>query len=248
MNFAGWKAGGPDLLPRTLPYGERFVGAYGVIPAPNITPEPETGIGRWTDEQITRAVREGIHPAGVRLHPMMPYTAYHGMAESDIQALVAYLRRLRPVKNLVTGRRLDAPIPEPGPLPSPPERPPESGIALGEYLVESIATCGDCHTSHDDSGPRPGLLMAGNMLPRASEGMMRVPNITPDAETGIGRWSESAIARYLRTGSRPDGGLAQSLMAGLIFSSYSHLTREEARAIAAYLKSIPPVRHRPGAG
>ncbi len=75
-----------------------------------------------------------------------------------------------------------------------------------------------------------------------------VPNITPDRESGIGRWSESAIARYLRTGSRPDGGLAQSLMAGLIFSSYSHLTRQEAQAIAAYLKSIPPVGYRPEEG
>jgi hypothetical protein len=83
------------------------------------------------------------------------------------------------------------------------------------------------------------------MLPQGSEGALPVPNITPDRETGIGRWSESAIARYLRTGSRPDGGLAQSLMAGLIFSSFSHLTSEEAHEIATYLKSIPPARHRP---
>lgn len=245
LNFAGWKVGGPDLLPRTLPYGERFVGAYGVIPAPNITPDLETGIGRWTDDQVARAIRDGLHPAGTRLHPIMPYTAYHGMAESDIQALVAYLRRLRPVKNLVTGKRLDTPPPEPGPLPAAPERPPGSALALGKYLVESVTTCGDCHTARDPFGTRPGPLMAGNVMPHGSEGVMRVPNITPDRETGIGRWSESAIARYLRTGSRPDGGLAQSLMAGLIFSSYSHLTRQEARAITAYLKAIPPVRHHP---
>jgi mono/diheme cytochrome c family protein len=248
LNFAGWKAGGPDLLPRTLPYGERFVGTGGVIPAPNITPDPETGIGRWTEEEIARAIRDGVHPSGARLHPTMPFMAYHGMAASDLRALVAYLRRLRPVKNRVTGKQYAAPIPEPGPLPSSPERPPESGIALGEYLVESVTTCGDCHTSRDRSGPRPGLRLAGNVLPHGAEGTIAVPNITPDRETGIGRWSERAIARYLRTGSRPDGGLAQSLMAGLIFSSYSHLTRQEAQAIAAYLKSIPPVRHRPEEG
>jgi mono/diheme cytochrome c family protein len=245
LNFAGWKQGGPDLLPRTLPYGERFVGPYGVIPASNITPDPETGIGTWTDEEIARAIRDGIHPSGARLHPIMPYLAFHGMADSDIKALVAFLRRLRPVKNLVTGKQLTGPVPEPGPLPPAPERPPESGVALGKYLVESVGTCGDCHTPHGPSGPRPGMLLAGNVLPRGSEGAEVVPNITPDSETGIGRWSRNEIARYLRTGSRPDGGLAQSLMAGLIFSSFSHLTREEAHAIATYLKSIPPVRHRP---
>jgi mono/diheme cytochrome c family protein len=243
-NFAGWKAGGPDLLPRTLPYGERFVGPYGVIPAPNITPDRETGIGGWSDEAIARAIRDGIHPSGAPLHPIMPYPAFHGMADSDVSALVAYLRRLRPVKNRVTGKRLAAPVPEPGALPPAPERPPESGAALGKYLVESVGTCGDCHTSHGPSVPRPGMLLAGNLLPRGS-GSEVVPNITPDVETGIGRWSRNEIARYLRTGSRPDGGLAQSLMAGLIFSSFSHLTSEEAHAIAAYLKSIPPVRHRP---
>jgi mono/diheme cytochrome c family protein len=245
LNFAGWKEGGPDLLPRTLPYGERFTGPFGVIPAPNITPDPETGIGKWTDEQIARAIRDGIHPSGARLHPIMPYPAFHGMADSDISALVAYLRRLRPVKNRVTGKELSAAVPEPGPLRPAPERPPESGVALGKYLVENISTCGDCHTPHGPSGPMPEMLMAGNVLPRGSKGAEIVPNITPDRETGIERWSRNEIARYLRTGSRPDGGLAQSLMAGLIFSSFSHLTKEEAQAIAAYLKTIPPVHHRP---
>jgi mono/diheme cytochrome c family protein len=248
LNFAGWKEGGPDLLPETLPYGERFVGPYGVIPAPNISSDAETGIGGWTDAEIARAIRDGIRPGDNRLHPIMPYAAYHGMAESDIQALVAYLRRLRPVKNRVTGKRLATDIPDPGPLPPPPQRPPESRIALGKYLVESVTTCGDCHTPSDPSGPRPGLLLAGHLLPHGPEATVLVPNITPDREYGIGRWSEGAIARYLRTGSRPDGGLAQSLMAGVIFSSYSHLTRQEAQAIAAYLKSIPPVRHRPKVG
>jgi mono/diheme cytochrome c family protein len=72
-----------------------------------------------------------------------------------------------------------------------------------------------------------------------------VPNITPDPETGIGAWSRADIARYLRTGSRPDGGVAQSLMAGLIVSSYAHLTPHEADAIAAYLKTLPPAHRRP---
>src|SRR5262249_49633989 len=112
------------------------------------------------------------------------------------------------------------------------------------YLVESVSTCGDCHTPHSSSGPESGMLLAGNLLDLSPGHAEVVPNITPDRETGIGRWKESEIARYLRTGSRPDGGLAQSIMAGLIITSFSHFTGQEADAIAAYLKSIPPVHHR----
>jgi hypothetical protein len=89
-------------------------------------------------------------------------------------------------------------------------------------------------------------MLAGRILPQGPKRHVVVPNITPDRETGIGRWSERDLVRYLRKGRRPDGRLAQSLMAGLIISSYSHLTAEEARAIAAYLKSIPALRHRAG--
>ena len=89
------------------------------------------------------------------------------------------------------------------------------------------------------------MLLAGRVLPQGPGSREVVPNITPDRETGIGRWSERDIVRYLRTGSRPDGGLAQSLMAGLIYSSFSHLSGDEGRAIAAYLKSIPAVNHNP---
>jgi mono/diheme cytochrome c family protein len=243
-NFAGWREGGSDRAPGSLPYGERFVGESGTIPAPNITPDPQTGIGAWSDEQIIGAVRNGIRPDGSRLSPIMPYAEYHGMAESDMQALVAYLHRLRPVRNVVPARQLSGPVPEPASLPPAPERPPEGGILLGQYLVRAVSGCDNCHTPASDSKPETGLWLAGRQLPVAPGEAVRVPNITPDRETGIGRWSEAEIARYLRSGRRPDGELARSLMAALIISSFSHFTPEEARAIAAYLKSVPPVRHR----
>jgi len=229
-----------------LPFGERFVGPSGTIPAPNITPDPETGIGKWSDEQIARALRDGVRPDDVRLHPIMPYPAYHGMAESDVTALVAYLHRLRPVRNRVPERQLSGPIDDPGPLSRAPERPPSRGVALGRYLVEAVSGCRNCHTPAGRAGPEPGMLLAGKQLAVAPGHTVLVANITPDRETGIGRWSEGEIARYLRTGRRPDGELAQSLMAALIISSFSHFTPEEARAIAAYLKTVPAVRHRPG--
>ena len=243
-NFAGWRQGGPDRLPEAAPYGERFVGPDGVVPAPNITPDPDTGIGGWSDDEITQALRNGIRPNGEQLSALMPFRAYHGMAESDLAALVAYLHRLRPVRNQVPARQLSQPLTEPGPgreeqgAPAP-AQPPENGIALGRYLVQHVCTCTDCHLPRGAADPDR---LIGQRLPVGPGRSVPVPDITPDRETGIGRWSESAIARYLRTGSRPDGGLAQSLMAGLILTSYEHLTRDEARAIATYLKSIPPAR------
>lgn len=238
-NFAGWREGGPDRLPEAAPYGERFVGPFGTVPAANITPDPETGIGTWSDAEITRALREGIRPGGRRLSPIMPYHAYHGMAESNLAALVAYLHRLRPVRNPVPGPQFTQRVPEPRPLPPAPDRPPESGTALGRYLVQNVSTCTDCHLPAGASQPEQ---LVGQLLPVGPGQRVVVPNITPDRETGIGRWSEEEIARYLRTGRRPDGELAKSLMAVLILTSYSHLTRDEARATAAYLKNIPPVR------
>jgi mono/diheme cytochrome c family protein len=241
-DLAGWRKGEPDRLPRAFPHGERFVGADGKIPAPNITPDPETGIGRWSDAEIAQAIRNGLRPDGARLHPIMPYPALHGMAEGDLAALVTYLRRLRPVRNPVPERELAGALPEPGPLPPAPERPPEGRVELGKYLVSSVSLCGDCHSPRGPDGPLPGMLLAGSILELGPGQSVAGPNMTPDREKGIGRWSEGEIARYLRTGSRPDGGLAQSLMAGLIFTSFSHLTEAEAHAIAAYLKQIPPVR------
>jgi hypothetical protein len=240
-NFAGWKEGHPDSFPRAAPYGERFVGPYGAVPAANITPDRETGIGSWTDEQIRRAVTEGITPGDRKLSPLMPYAVYHGMAESDLTALIAYLRRLRPVHNEVTGWEFKGPPPEPGPLQTPPEGGrPAGGVALGRYLVHNVSGCTDCHSP---GGPGPDAEKLIGKVLRIGNEAVAVPNLTPDRETGIGAWSEGQIARYLRTGARPDGGLAQSAMAGLILTSFSHYTTEEARAVATYLKTLPPVRH-----
>jgi len=236
-NFAGWKAGSPDSLPRALPYGERFVGTYGVVPAANIT-QDLSGIGRWTDDQIAQAVTDGVDPSGQQLSPAMPYRAYHGMAKSDVRALVAYLRTLPPVRNDVPAPSLQGPLPEMGSLPPAPDTRPTEDIALGRYIVRNVSFCADCHATRI-AGFREKPLLGGTITIDGKQ--VNVPNITPDREGGIGTWSEEEIARYLRTGTRPDGGLAQSAMAGLILTSYSHFTPTEARAVAAYLKSQIPV-------
>jgi mono/diheme cytochrome c family protein len=242
-NFAGWKEGRPNDFPRAAPYGERFVGPFGAVPAANITPDKETGIGSWTDEQIKRAITDGVDPGGRKLAPLMPYAVYHGMAASDLDALVAYLHRLRPVHNEVTGWEFKGQMPEPAPPQTPPEGGrPAGGVELGRYLVHSVSGCTDCHAP---GGPGPDAeKLIGKVLHIGGAAIV-APNLTPDRATGLGAWSEGDIARYLRTGTRPDGGLAQSAMAGLILTSFSHYSPDEARAVAAYLKNLPAVHHRP---
>jgi mono/diheme cytochrome c family protein len=117
---------------------------------------------------------------------------------------------------------------------------PAGGVELGRYIVRNVASCADCHGSGKPSEDQP---LSGKILHTGDE-VVVAPNITPDRDTGIGAWTEGDIATYLRTGTRPDGSLAQSAMAGLIVTGFSHFTPVEAHAVAAYLKSQPPVRHR----
>jgi mono/diheme cytochrome c family protein len=247
-NFAGWRPGGADTLPRAAPFGERFVGPFGSVPARNITPDAETGIRGWSDDDLKKAITEGIDPEGERLSPIMPYHAYHGMARSDLRALIAYLHLLRPVKNAVPEKVVpEKVVPSPAPgreappaLPDAPDVRPTEPVALGRYLVRHVCGCVDCHApggQAPDSAPLTGRVLPGDGVTAS--------NLTPDRQTGIGTWRQADIARYLRTGARPDGGLAQSAMAGLIVTSFSKLTPDEANAIAAYLKSLPAVRHVP---
>lgn len=227
-NFAGWRRGGPDTFPRAAPFGERFVSPDGIVPAPNITPDAGTGIGGWTDQEIEQALTEGIEPGGGKLSPIMPYRAYAGMSRADIQAIVAYLHCLRPVDNDVPAPVLNKPVEDLPPALAADVRP-AGGVDLGRYLVRNVCSCADCH----------GDNLAGKVMRMGSE-LTVVPNITPGAR-GVGQWSEGDIARYLRTGSRPDGGLAQGPMAAVILTSFSHLSPAEARAVAEYLKTVPPV-------
>jgi mono/diheme cytochrome c family protein len=239
-NFAGWRHGRSDRLPQSRPYGERFIGPFGSLPASNITPDMDTGIGSWSDAQILAALQEGVRPDGTYLYPLMPSAAYHGLTDEDARAIVAFLRRLRPLRNLVPDRQLTMTVSKQENGMDAPKRRPEGGVELGAYLVHSVSGCADCHTTPAENGRPRGALLAGRILETASERIV-VPNITPDPRNGIGQWRTRDIAHYLRTGSRPDGGLAHSLMAGLILTSFSHLTSQEADAIAAYLKSVPSV-------
>ncbi|MGH7392094.1 MAG: cytochrome C [Candidatus Rokuibacteriota bacterium] len=234
--------------------GRRYDGPFGTVYSTNITPDPETGIGGWTDEQIVAAIRLGRRPNGERLLPVHPYPVFNGMAAEDLKALVAFLRTVPAVNRANQARRLTVPLFESVFLPAwlaafapretPPPAAPTSGLARGEYLVRAVAHCGECHTPRTlTMATDNSRFLAGN--PKGPEDS-QVPNITPDKETGL-TWSEDEIAEYLATGNKPDGDVAGGLMGEVIqgtLAGYKDMTRADLLAIARYLKSIPAVKHK----
>ena len=235
--------------------GRRYEGPFGTVYSTNITPDSKTGIGTWTDDQIIGAIRLGRRPNGERLLPVHPFTIFNGMAEEDLRALVAYLRTIPPVSRANQPKRITVPLFESVFLPAwlaafaaketPPPKAPTAGVARGEYLVRAISHCGECHTPRTMTmAPDNSRFLAGT--PKGPEGEL-MPNITPDPETGIGKWSEQEIVEYLGTGNKPDGDVAGGLMGEVIHGTtagYRDMTPADLAAIAKYLKSIPPVKHR----
>ncbi len=235
--------------------GRRYDGPFGTVYATNITPDPKTGIGGWTDEQIIEAIRAGRRPNGERLIPVHPFTTFNGMAAEDLKALAVYLRTLPPVNRPNQAKKITVPLFESVFLPAwlaafspretPPPSAPTSGVARGEYLVRAVAHCGECHTPRGRTqAVDNSRFLAGNA--RGPENSV-VPNVTPDKATGIGGWSEEDIAEYLGTGNKPDGDVSSGLMEEVIngtTAGYKDLTKADRLAIARYLKSIPPIQNR----
>lgn len=238
--------------------GRKYEGPFGTVYSANITPDTNTGIGGWTDEQIIKAIRLGRRPNGERILPVHPFTSFNGMAEEDLGALVAFLRTVPPVNRPNTPKKITVPMFESVFLPAwlmafaatetPPPAAPAAGVARGEYLVRAVGHCGECHT------PRSALTMAvdnsrflaGNPKKTGPEGQA-APNITPDRATGIGDWTEEQITTYLGTGNRPDGDVAGGLMGENIqgtLAGYKDLTKQDLQSIARYLKSIPAVKNK----
>jgi mono/diheme cytochrome c family protein len=238
--------------------GRRYDGPFGTVYASNITPDRQTGIGGWTDEQIITAIRLGRRPSGERLLPVHPYTVFNGMAEEDLRAVVAYLRTLPPVNRATPPKKITVPLFESVFLPAwltafapretPPPTAPTAGVARGEYLVRVLGHCGECHTPRTITMATDNArFLAGVAKGKGPEGT-EVPNITPDKDTGL-TWTVQQIADYLATGNKPDGDVAGSLMGEVIqgtTAGYKDLTEADRVAIAQYLKTIPAIRNRIG--
>lgn len=234
--------------------GRKYEGPFGTVYSSNITPDKQTGIGDWTDEQIITAIRLGRRPNGERLIPVHPYTVFNGMAAEDLRALVAFLRSLPAVNRPNTPKKITIPLFESVFLPAwlatfapretPPATAPTAGVTRGEYLVRAVAHCGECHTPRGVTYATDNTRFLGGSA-KGPEGDP-VPNITPDKDTGL-TWSEDEIAEYLETGNKPDGDVAGGLMSEVIegtAAGYKHLTKQDRLAIAKYLKTIPAVRNK----
>jgi mono/diheme cytochrome c family protein len=234
--------------------GRKYDGPFGSVYSANITPDRQTGIGGWTDEQIVTAIRLGRRPNGERLVPVHPYPVFNGMAAEDLRALVAFVRSLPAVNRPNTPKQITMPLFESVFLPTwltafapretPPASAPASGLARGEYLVRAVGHCGECHTPRGVTQATDNSRFLGGTQ-KGPEGDP-VPNITPDKETGL-TWSEDEIAEYLGTGNKPDGDVGGGLMAEVIegtAAGYKDLTKPDRLAIARYLKSIPAVHNK----
>ena len=247
----------------TEPKGTHHVGArafpipFGTVYSTNITQDKETGLGAWTEQQIQEAMIKGIRRDGSRILPVMPYEKYSGMAREDMKALIAYLRTLKPVTKSTPELKSWAPfargIGTPlflkvfGRFANAPTQAPKSGIERGRYLVEHVSLCGDCHTPRNSIGvPNRSLYLAGAGKKIGPLGNA-VPNITPDKETGIGEWKREDIAELLISGTKPDLDNVQGLMEEVIQGTpfgYKDMKKEDALAIADYLKSIPAIKNK----
>ncbi len=217
------------------------------LTAPNLTPDPETGAGRWTDDMLARAIREGIGHDGRALFPVMPYGQFAAMSDEDVASVVVYLRTLPPVRNPLPKTVIPFPpgplinsVPKPitEPVPEPDRSTPERA---GAYLVR-MAVCAECHTPADDRGNRlAGLDFAGGFsLPDSVAGhTVTSVNITPDP-SGIPYYDEGLFIQAMRTGRV----VARELDDMMPWAAYRHLTDDDLKAMFAYLKTLPPVKHR----
>ncbi len=229
--------------------GRALATPFGTFYSPNITPDPETGIGGWSDAQFLRALHDGVRPDGANYFPVFPYPSFTGMRDADALAIKAYLFSLPAVRQADRANDVWFPFSwrflqngwkllffTPGRFAPAPGR--SAAWNRGAYLVTALAHCGECHTPRNWFGAMEG----DRFLAGTSDGPdgKPVPNITPDPKTGIGKWSEDDIAGLLTDGHTPDFDFVGGAMAEIVKST-SQLTEADRRAIAVYLKSVPPM-------
>ncbi len=221
---------------------------FGVIYGTNITPDKETEIGNWSDDEFVHAVREGIAPGGVQLYPAMPYASFAKMSRDDVLAIKAYLFSLPAILQPNEQTRLPFPFNQRwlmvfwnllnlrgGELTPDPAH--DQAWNRGRYLVEALEHCGECHTPRNVmQGVETNHNLGGGNL----ETWLAF-NITPDGNAGVGGWSEDEIADYLRTGNVAGKASASGPMAQAVEHSLQYLSDTDLRAIAVYLKAVAAV-------
>lgn len=238
-----WKSPGAPALPGTMGAGQVFhlEGAPFQIIASNITPDPETGAGNWTDDMFARAIREGIGHDGRPLVPVMLYENFRLLSDEDLAAVVVYVRSIPPIRRLLP--RTKAPFPwnfvvrgVPEPVTEPVASPDAADrVKYGAYLAK-IGECESCHSTRIEGG---GLFAGGNVF-WTPFGQVATANITPDP-SGIAHYDEAMFILTLRTGR---AGGVRPFSPAMRWVYLRNLTDEDMKAIFAYLRTVKPVRHR----
>jgi mono/diheme cytochrome c family protein len=221
---------------------------FGTLYSTNITPDKETGIGNYSDQDFLNAVHRGIRRDGARLYPAMPFTSYTYMTDADALAIKAYLFSLPPVVAAAPANTLKFPFNQRwamnfwSALFNPDSRFEPDGSQGGEwnrgaYLAEALAHCGECHT------PR-NLAFALNNRQKFAGAVTagwRAFNISSDKSTGVGAWSDKDLASYLALGHATGHGTASGPMGEAVDHSFSLLTPEDIRAVVAYVRTVPAI-------
>lgn len=222
---------------------------FGTFYAPNITPDPRHGIGRWSDQDFIKALREGVAPDGRHYYPVFPYTSYTKASERDLLDLKAYIFAQPPVAEASRSHEIGFPFAfrpllwfwkllnfEAMRWRADARRSEEWN--RGGYLVEALSHCGECHTPRNFLGGLDrALWMAGAVL---GDGKTRAPNLTPH-ESGLAQWSAADITFALELGLTPRGEILGGEMAEVVARSSSRLSAADRAAVAAYLKALPPL-------
>ncbi len=240
-----WNTHGAPMLPGMELAGQEMpvAGLPGRVVASNLTPDPETGAANWTDDELARAIREGIGPGGRALFPMMPYASYRQISDEDLAAVVVYLRSVPAVRHPLPRSEIkfpvnylirDAPQPVSAPVQGP--NPQSDPVERGKYLA--TLGCG-CHIPTDRGQALPGMAYAGGERLTGPWGDVTAANITPDA-SGIGYYDVALFLEVVRSGFVK----ARKLSSIMPFGELKELNDDDLKAIFSYLQTLPPVKHR----
>ena len=234
--------------------GEAYAGgrefdlaSMGKLYSPNITPDKETGIGTWSDDDFRAALQLGVGKGGVHLYPAFPYASFTKLTDDDALAIKAYLFSLKPVHNTPPADAMNFPYDQRWLMAywswlfdsnerfkSDSSKSPEWN--QGKYLVEALGHCGECHTERNFLQATSGSKALGGAITQN----WKAYDITPD-KSGIGGWTDEELVSYLRTGFAKDHGPASGPMAEAISNSLSRLPEGDIRSIVTYLRSAQPV-------
>ncbi|HKD06821.1 MAG TPA: c-type cytochrome [Bryobacteraceae bacterium] len=236
----------PDLLPipsMHLAGGRRFDIPPGIAYSKNLTPDRDTGIASWSDEQVIRAIREGVTKEGNLIGPPMPIALYNKIADDDVKAMVAYLRSVPPVRNEIPESKYKIKL-HAEPTAKDVKAPPKTDkIAYGEYLV-NVAHCLECHTPFAANGEPDYAKRAGaggrEFFP-IERRPVRARNISSDPETGIGSWTDAQIKKAITEGINKDG---KKLIPPMPYGYFKNLAGDDLDAVVAFIRTLPPQKNR----